>query len=411
MEPRGRQARAEHDQSPRRLRFGVIGLGRAAMSFLPALVNHPHVEIRAGADPRPGARAAWARDFEAEVYESAEELCRSPSVDAVYIATPHEFHAPHVIAAAQHGKHAICEKPMALTLDQCDAMIAAVHRAGTKLVVGHSQAYSPPIFKIREIVRSGELGRLGMINTWNYKGLIYTPRRSEELDPSLGGGVIYNQGPHQVDIVRWIGGGRVRSVRSMVGVWDRLRPVDGAYAALLEFDDGAAASLGFSAYGRFDTDEFHFWIGEGGQPKQPERYGNSRRELERLSRQEEADLKAATGYGGARQRRTELDDEGAERYHPHFGVLIVSCERGDLRPSAKGVFVYDDEGRREIPVPLGAAGKIRVVEELYDAVVEGRPVRHDGLWGKATLEVCLAILRSGRERREVFLSHQVPTPD
>src|SRR5579871_1060565 len=99
------------------LRFGVIGLGRATTSFLPALVKHSRVKITAGADPRPEARAKWAADFEAEVYEYGEQLCASPNVDAVYIATPHALHAPYAIAAARHGKHVIVEKPMALTLD------------------------------------------------------------------------------------------------------------------------------------------------------------------------------------------------------------------------------------------------------------------------------------------------------
>src|SRR5215213_994454 len=104
------------------LRFGVIGLGRAALSFLPGLLTHPGVRITAGADPRREAREAWARDFEAETFENAEQLCASPNVDAVYVSTPHQFHAPNVITAAQAGKHAICEKPMALTLEDCDAM-------------------------------------------------------------------------------------------------------------------------------------------------------------------------------------------------------------------------------------------------------------------------------------------------
>src|SRR5262249_27768831 len=144
------------------------------------------------------------RDFEAETYGTAEQLCASPNVDAVYIATPHQFHTENVITAAAADKHAICEKPMALSLEDCDRMIAAVERAGTKLVIGHSQSYSPPIFAIRELVKSGEFGRLGMMTYLTYKGLLYTPRRPEELDPSLGGGVVYNQAPHQVDSVRWI---------------------------------------------------------------------------------------------------------------------------------------------------------------------------------------------------------------
>jgi phthalate 4,5-cis-dihydrodiol dehydrogenase len=392
------------------LRFGVIGLGRATLSFLPALLRHPGAQITAGADPRPEARAAWARDFEAETYETAEQLCASPNVDAVYVATPHQLHAPNVLAAAAAGKHVICEKPMALTLEDCDAMIAATERTGVKLVIGHSQSYSPPIFAIRDLVRGGEFGRLGMMTYLTYKGLLYTPRRPEELDPALGGGVVFNQAPHQVDSVRWIGGGLVRSVRAQLGVWDSKRPVEGAYSAFLEFEDGATAQLVFSAYGRFDSGEFHFWIGESGQQRERQRWGNSREELERLSREEEAELKASLAYGGERQPHLQLDDEG-ERHQSMFGALLVSCERADLRPSPKGVLIYAAAGRRDLQLPSPPAVKSHGVDELDDAVVHGAPVRHDGRWGKATLEVLLALHQSSSERREIVLQHQVPTPD
>jgi phthalate 4,5-cis-dihydrodiol dehydrogenase len=91
-------------------------------------------------------------------------------------------------------------------------------------------------------------------------------------------------------------------------------------------------------------------------------------------------------------------------------MVIVSCERGDLRHSAQGIWVYGDEGRREIPIDdaPGAVGRRAELTELYDSVMLNKPVYHDGRWGMATLEVCLALLESSRERREVKLTHQVP---
>src|SRR5712692_7160324 len=103
----------------RPLRIGVIGLGRAATSMLPSLVAHPQVRVVAAADPRPEAREHFAAQFQADAYPDPEPLVRRPDVDAVYIATPHQLHAEHVLLAASHGKHAICEKPMALTLEDC----------------------------------------------------------------------------------------------------------------------------------------------------------------------------------------------------------------------------------------------------------------------------------------------------
>ena len=80
---------------------------------------------------------------------------------------------------------------------------------------------------------------------------------------------MFNQAAHQVDIVRLLAGGRVTSVRAVTGAWDATRPTEGAYAALLTFENGAFASLTYSGYGDFDSDEFQGWIGEMGQTKAP----------------------------------------------------------------------------------------------------------------------------------------------
>lgn len=262
------------------IRFGIAGLGRAGSSIIEALARDPRVRFTAASDVRKEPLEVFAREFEAETYERAEDMCASPNVDAVIVATPHQCHAENVIAAAENRKHVIVEKPMALTLEDCDAMIALTERNGVRILVGRgSHGFDPPVVKIHEVVRSGEVGRLGMVHTWNYGGFLYRPRRPEELDTAQGGGIIFNQVPHQVDIARVIGGGLVRSVRSMTGVWDPQRPTEGAHATFLEFQDGAAATIVYNAYDHFDTDEFHFWIGEGGQPRQPERYGEARRAL------------------------------------------------------------------------------------------------------------------------------------
>jgi len=88
----------------------------------------------------------------------------------------------------------------------------------------------------------------------------------------------------------------------------------------------------------------------------------------------------------------------------------VSCEKGDIRQSAHGVYVYGEDERREVPLSTGDTGRDAVVRELYDAVVKARVPAHGGRWGKANLEVCLAVLASAQERREVLLSHQTATP-
>src|SRR5207253_7938963 len=142
-------------------------------------------------------------------------------------------------------------------LEDCDAMIAAADKAGVHLIVGHTHGFDPAIRTMRQLILSGEFGPLGMINTWNYTTFLNRPRRPEELDTSLGGGIIFNQVPHQIDTARLLGGGVVRSVRASTTRLDPARPTEAGCAALLQFHNGATASLVYSGYDHFDSDEWH----------------------------------------------------------------------------------------------------------------------------------------------------------
>lgn len=388
----------------RRLRLGIAGLGRAFTLMLPTLAAHPHVELVAAADPRAEARVRFAHEHGANVYSDVAALCADPAVEAVYLATPHEHHAAHAIAAASHGKHVLVEKPMAVTLEGAEAMIAAAQAAGVHLVVGHSHSFDAPIQRARAIVAGGTLGRLRMITAMNFTDFLYRPRRPEELDTARGGGVVFSQAAHQVDIVRLLAGGLARTVRTLTGSWDAARPTEGAYAALLTFADGTFASLTYSGYGHFDTDEFCGWVGETGGTKDPEGHGTARRALAHAAdAAAEAAAKSARNYGGKGHVAPAQPP-----WHEHFGLVVASCERGDVRPTPQGVMVYGDERREFIALDKPPVPRAAVIDELCAAVFEGRAPLHDGRWGRATLEVCLAMLRSAREGGEVALVHQVP---
>ena len=386
------------------LRIGVAGLGRAFTLMLPTFTTHPGVRLVAAADPRPEARARFASDFEARAHESVESLCADPEVDAVYVATPHQHHAAHAIAAALAGKHVLVEKPMALTLAEARDMVDAVETAGTQLVVGPSHGFDAPIARARAIVESGELGRVRMITALQFTDFLYRPRRAEELDAAAGGGVVMSQAVHQLDVVRLLGGGRVASVRATTGAWDPARPVEGAYAALLAFEDGAFASLSYSGYGHFDSDELMGGVGELGRPKDAAAHGNARRALASLAQPEaEQAAQAARTYGGAGYRGPQAPPTA----HEHFGLVIVSCERGDVRPMPDGVHVLGGLERRFEPLAPPTVPRAEVIDELCAAVFDGRHPIHDGRWGLATLEACLALRESARTGETVRLRHQV----
>jgi phthalate 4,5-cis-dihydrodiol dehydrogenase len=323
----------------------------------------------------------------------------------VYLATPHEMHARHVVAAAQRGKHVLVEKPMAVTLEDCQSMVDVARKAGITLVVGHSHSFDAPILRTRAAIASGTYGAVRMITAVNYTDFLYRPRRPEELDTRKGGGVVFSQGAHQVDIVRLLAGGEARSVRAYTGAWDASRPTEGAYTAQIAFAGGAFASLVYSGYAHFDSDELVGWIGELGHRKDASRHGAARAALGKsLSAADEAALKSQRSYGMASSQSPP------PVAHNQFGMIIASCERADLRPMADGVMVYDDGRVWLDALPPPAVPRGEVIDEFCDAIAGVRPATHSGEWAMATLEVCLAILESSRTGRDVALSHQVGVP-
>jgi phthalate 4,5-cis-dihydrodiol dehydrogenase len=381
----------------RELRIGVCGLGRGFLLTAPALIGDPRVRLVAAAEPRAEARARFERELSGRTYPDVAALVADPDVDVVYVASPHALHASHAIAAARAGKHILVDKPMALDPADCVAMIDAAREAAVILMVGPSHSFDAPVALAESLIATGEYGPVRMAMSLNYTDFLYRPRRPEELDTARGGGVIFNQAPHQVEVIRRLIGAPVSSVRAVAGAWDQARPTEGAYAAFLTFQGGAGASLTYSGYGRFDSDEFCDWIDELGAPKDPAaRYGRARRALG--SQAAESRLRRARAYG-----ESGIGAPTPRRAHEHFGLVIVSCERADLRITANGVMVYGQDERRLHRLDPPRVPRGEVVDELWAAVVEGHAPRHDGASGLATLQTCLAILASSREGREVEL--------
>lgn len=388
----------------RRIRLGIVGLGRAAAQMLPSLAAHPEVSVVACADPNPAARARFIAEFSGAAFGTAKELCSRGEIDAAYVATPHQCHRDDVVTLCAARKHVLVEKPMALSVEDCRAMTDAARRAGVVLVVGHTHGFDPSVMLMRSLIESGEFGALRMIANFAYTNFLYRPRRPEELDTALGGGIFYNQVPHQIEVARALDHNPIRSVRACAGRWDPSRPTEGALAALVEFEDGVAASLVYSGYDHFDSDEFHFWVGEMGEEKKPE-YGRARRALKGVS--DEAALREASGYAGRGARPGS--GGGGRMHHPHFGVLIVSCEGADLRPSADGVLIYEENGKREIDIAQARAypNKDAAVDEFANAILRGVAPLHDGAWGTLTMAAVAGLVESSRERREILLASEV----
>jgi phthalate 4,5-cis-dihydrodiol dehydrogenase len=393
----------------RKLRLGIVGLGRAFTLMRPTFIGSPEIEMVAAADPRPEARHQFVHEFHGTAYEDIDALVRDPSIDAVYIASPHQFHAAQTIAAAAARKHILVEKPMALNLAEARAMIAATKKAAVKLIVGHSHSFDAPIGMTHRIIESGEFGELKMIAALNFTDFLIRPRRPEELNTAEGGGVVFNQAAHQVDIVRLLAGGLAETVVAQTGIWDSARPTEGAYSAMIRFPGEVVANLVYSAYAHFDSDELADWVSELGLPKDPGSFLTARRMLPSgMTPDEERELRRRRGYGVA--AAGESANETTQRWHEHFGFVVASCERADLRPTPQGVFVYSDRERSLRALQPPRIPRREVIEELCGAILDDAEPTHSGEWGMATLEACLAILQSSRSRRAIKLRHQIAVP-
>jgi phthalate 4,5-cis-dihydrodiol dehydrogenase len=320
-------------------------------------------------------------------------------VDAVYIASPHELHASQTIAAAKAAKHVLLEKPMATTVADCRAMVRAAADAGVVLVIGPSHGFDPPVRRAAELIGSGRYGPIRLVNALNFTDFVYRPRRPEELDPAKGGGVIYSQGAHQFDVVRRLVPQPITDIMAVAGSWDPARPGAGAYTALMRFSSGSAASLTYSGYAHYDSDELMGWVSELGRLKDPEAHGEARRRVAGLSAQEEALAKLARTFDGSSGHA-----QSPATHNEHFGFVLASCERADLKIVPDGIWIFGDQRKEFLPVATPPFARLGVIEEFLQAIRGERPARHDGEWGLITTMCCEAVVRSSATGRPVRLN-------
>ena len=381
-----------------RIRIGIAGLGAAGRAFLPAIRGHSAFELVAVAEPVAEVRENIAGETGARGFADLPSMLAGAALDAVYIATPTELHPEHAALAFAANQHVLTEKPMAITIDQGQAMIVAAERAGVVLLVGHSHSYDLPIMRMREIVTSGSLGRVRMIHTWNFTDWIYRPRRPDELDISLGGGVTFRQGSHQFDIIRLLGGGMVKTVHATTFDWDVARRSIGAHTVFMQFENGASATAVYNGYGYFSTMELIEDVTEWGFT------ALAKRAPVRRSGGSAADELAA------KRKRAGGAIPASAPHQPHFGLTLVSCERGDIRQSPDGLFVYSDKGREEIKLANDRRPRDLVLDEFADAISGKARAIHGGRWGLANLEICLAAIESSKSGKAIDLKHQIGIP-
>jgi len=159
-------------------------------------------------------RSACGEDF--FLTTDYREVLAKPGIDAVFICTPDHLHAEHAIAAMDAGKHVFLEKPMATTIEDCDAILEAAVRTGSKLYVGHNMRFFPVVRKMRELIKSGRIGRVEAI--WcrhfiSYGGDAYFKDWHSERKNTTG--LLLQKGAHDMDIIHYLAGGHTRRVTAM----------------------------------------------------------------------------------------------------------------------------------------------------------------------------------------------------
>jgi phthalate 4,5-cis-dihydrodiol dehydrogenase len=392
------------------LRLGVVGMGRAFTVMLPTFVQDPRVDLVAGADPREEAQLQFEKDFGGLAFESSKLLLENADIDIIYLATPAELHLKQVKEIVSAGKHILLEKPMALNIEDAQLINDVVSKAGVHLIVGHSHGFNQPIQQARDLIISGKFGRLRMLTALNYTDFMYRPRRPDELLTEKGGGVVFSQAAHQIDIIRILGGGCVKSIRANTGNWDPTRQTEGAYNALLTFESGVTATATYSGYAHFDSDELMNWSGELGSKKDPYIYWQPRQELAaNTSETSESNLKSSKNFGGTNYNSKSINNDEIRQYQ-HFGTVIASCEYADIRPMPWGIAIYNNDAYTEERLSMPSVPRSEVIDEITDAICYNISPTHDGNWALANLEVSLAILESAKNKSEISLKHQIPIP-
>src|SRR2546425_7254886 len=230
-----------------KLGWGLIGCGDIARKRVaPALRDLTECDFVAVSRGRGELAESFARDFGAKKWHSNwRELLQDDEIDAVYVATPVDLHAAPTIAAAEAGKHVLCEKPLALTVGECDRMLAACRANNVKLGVAYYRHFYPVIDRIKAVIESGEIGApvLVQINAFEWFNPQADHPRSWLIRKDLaGGGPMFDFGCHGIEVLANILGG-IKQVRGMTAnvVFDRA--VEDPAAALFQFESGTCGAL------------------------------------------------------------------------------------------------------------------------------------------------------------------------
>lgn len=229
------------------LNWGLIGCGDIARKRVAsALKDLNECSLVAVSRARFDKAEDFATQFGVDrVYRDWTELLKDPDIEAVYIATPVDLHAPMTIMAAESGKHVLCEKPMALNPLQCDEMILTCRQNGVKLGIAYYRRFYPVVRRIKEIIAAGEIGPVifVQVNAFEYFNPPPDDPRSWFVKKlRAGGGPMFDFGCHRIELLLNLFGGVKQAGGSTRQIAFK-REVEDTATAILDFQDGPQAVL------------------------------------------------------------------------------------------------------------------------------------------------------------------------
>jgi UDP-N-acetyl-2-amino-2-deoxyglucuronate dehydrogenase len=354
------------------VRVGLIGCGKVATVHAAALRGIAEAELAAVCDVSAERARAFADRYGVRGYTDVGAMLREGGVEAVVIGTPHPLHAEPAVRAAEAGVHVLVEKPMAATLADCDAMLAAANRAGVLLGAISQRRFFEPVRRVKEAIDGGKIGRpaLGVFTMYSWREPAYY-----QSDPwrgrwdTEGGGVLVNQSPHQLDLLLWFMG----PVAEVSGYWANVNhpgvEVDDTAVAALRFRNGGLGAIVTSVAQRPGIDTKVHVHGTSG-----------------ASVGVETDRGATFIAGVTAIAEPPLNDVWTIPGEEHLLAAFQAEDRARFAQIDATVHYH--------------ALQIR---DFLRAVREGRPPLVTGEDGRAVVELFTAIYRSNREGRPVRL--------
>lgn len=231
---------------PNPLRIALIGPGKVAHLHAKAVLQTPDTELAAVYGRTYQKAENFANRYGIRAYSDIYDMVDRENIDLCIVTTPHPAHREPTVAALNAGSHVLVEKPLASSLEDCDAMIEAARQNGRYLGTISQRRFYAPSMRIRQAIDAGKIGKpvLGMVQMLGWRGETYY-----QSDPwrgswaGEGGGVLVNQAPHQLDLLLWYMG----EIESVYGVWSNVNhpyiEVDDTALAIIRFKNGGLGNI------------------------------------------------------------------------------------------------------------------------------------------------------------------------